>query len=328
MSYKVAVVGCGAIVNNDHLPAIAQVNSLNVTCFVDKNEAYARKMAARHGVDYRSDINGIPEETDIVLIAVPNFLHSSLSIEALKRGFNVLCEKPMAINQKQCDQLVEEVENAGRLFALVHQLRFHSTVTYLKKLLLDGLLGRILNFDISYGAPFGWISRTQFYESETQAGGGVLMDLGCHLIDLARFLIGNICDAEMAVAYDRHLKGRMDKAITAKLEFSNGLKGYVRASRLAYLENEVTVIGENGRIRASLQSPDIFLDIPGHTLCENGPVKFKADGNNAFVVFWEHVAGTLNGNENGDHLAGPMDGRRTIALIDKLYTSSNAVAYI
>jgi predicted dehydrogenase len=120
---QLAIVGCGRIVENNHLPALAKISNASLVWVVDSDVERARAIGRRVGAGWSKDVIQIPDSIDAALVAVPNHLHVHLCEELLERGIHVLCEKPMAIASVECAGIVKTVERTQKLFAVVHQLR-------------------------------------------------------------------------------------------------------------------------------------------------------------------------------------------------------------
>src|SRR3954453_13941665 len=147
--------------------------------------------------------NHIPEHTtnyeeiltradiDAVSIAVPNYLHKPIALAALRAGKHVLLEKPIALDASEGEEIVAAPAEAGRVLGIAFSRRYRADVQLLKKQVLDGALG-----DIYYAKAF-WMRRAgipglgSWFTSNTLPGGGSLIDIGVHVIDMVLYLMGN-----------------------------------------------------------------------------------------------------------------------------------------
>ena len=302
---SVCLVGCGAIVANNHLPALRSLRDLwRIGWIVDPDEALRRRIARRESCGHSASIDDIPEGIDACLVAVPNHLHAPLSAELLDRGFAVLCEKPMADRLDACAAVLDRVSGGGQ-FALVHQMRFDPAVELLAALLREGQLGKVRTVDISFGNPFGWLSRTGFYGSEDLAGGGGMTDLGCHLLDLCVLLFG--CPTiERAAAIFEPGSRRMDLAATIEISLPGGARGTIRTSRIAGLSKGIAVACENGAAVAAIGAGEVRV---------SGAVNrtLRAANRDGFGSLWRGFA------ERDDRLADATAGRTVMELIEEFY---------
>jgi predicted dehydrogenase len=319
-SVRVAIIGCGAITEQNHLPAMAACHDVEPAWFVDSDPARARACGTRFNAGWSTGISEVPRDIDAVLVATPNAQHAPLSIACMERGHHVMCEKPVTTTPTECAHLRQAQERMGLLLAIVHQIRFMSNVLELKRLLSEDRIGAVSGFDLSLGWKFAWQSRTGFYMDQSRAGGGALMDLGPHLLDLVLWLFGGIADTRMEAIYEGGSGDRMDTAATVFLTLDTGVKGTLRVSRLTHLDNSITVRGEKGQIRASLESPRLTLNIPGAALCGSGRAAIMAtDPVDPFAELWRRFGAAVRAKSLNGDLSGLSSGAKVMEIIDGLY---------
>jgi len=318
---KIAIIGCGAIVENNHLPALSKIKNISVAWFADTDIERAKIYANRYRAGYSDNTDDIPNDIHAALVAVPNYLHADLCTKLMEKGIDVLCEKPMAITVSDCMQIVKSAEQNHSVFAVVHQLKFLSSVKEFKRIVFEeSRLGNIEEADISLGWKFAWQSRTSFYSEQKYAGGGVMMDLGCHILDLAADLFGDINHAEMSASFNSQAGDRMDNAATLKVCFDSGVSGSIRVSRLGTLDNSILVKGKKGFISASLTDPCITLNISDSALCFDAHgAKIETGSNDPFAELWLRFAACCRNRKISDKLSGAVKGLRVIQIIESLY---------
>lgn len=191
---KLAIIGAGGIATHAHAPSYENMDNVDVVCVCDIIAERAEKLADRLGAekwctDYKEalDIQGL----DAVDICTPNYLHSIIAVEALNRGINVICEKPDAINTVEAEKMKSAAEKSGKVLMVIRNNRFMAVSSYLKKYIEDGRMGEI------YSARCGWQRRRGipgkggWFTTKEQSGGGPLIDLGVHMIDLSMWLMGS-----------------------------------------------------------------------------------------------------------------------------------------
>ncbi len=198
---KIAVIGCGGILTWAHLPGYIEIDNIEIVAFCDiipeKAETAAKKYAEEKKLDtlppvYENykDVLAIPG-LDAIDICTPNYLHSIIAVEALERGLNVLCEKPDAVSVAEAEKMKAAAEKNGKTLMVIRNNRFRGTSTFLKKHIENGKMGEI------YAARCGWQRRRggpphgSWFSDKAQSGGGPLIDLGVHMIDLTMWLMGN-----------------------------------------------------------------------------------------------------------------------------------------
>jgi predicted dehydrogenase len=184
---KFAVAGAGFIANI-HTQAIRNQGGdvvIIVEKFSDKGKIFASQFGANHyeNLDDALKAGGF----EALVIGTPNFLHAPQAIAALKAGVNVMVEKPMAMNSREAEKMMDASEKSGAKLMVAHCWRFDEDVLWLKKEAKK--LGKIIRTKgigvHTHWGPNGWFTQKQF------AGGGALVDMGIHALDTARFLLGN-----------------------------------------------------------------------------------------------------------------------------------------
>jgi predicted dehydrogenase len=188
---KVGIVGAGGI-SEAHLQSLKKESRAVVQAIADVAEEFAVKQAKKHQIpqvyrDYKEMLT--KEKLDAVIICVPNFLHAPIAIEALKSGKHVLVEKPMALNSQLALQMKETAEQSGKVLMVAQNNRFHTETALLKKWIKENKLGHI------YHAKTGWIRRNgipgwgSWFTQKELSGGGPLIDVGVHMLDLTLWLM-------------------------------------------------------------------------------------------------------------------------------------------
>ena len=186
---RIGVVGAGAIAQLAHLPVLAKMRGASLRAICDNDRAKARALADRFAVpDVFTDIEDLLEfdELDAVVIATPNHLHEPHVLSALNAGVDVLCERPLALNSRGVERILAAATRADRKVAVGNNHRFRSDVQALDRFLRGGELGRFTALRSgSYqlrSSVEGWRYR------RPEAGGGVFLEAGFPLLDLALWL--------------------------------------------------------------------------------------------------------------------------------------------
>lgn len=188
----VGVIGIQGI-GRSHLRGFQRHPQVNVVAVADANADAAAQAAKefqveRHYADYQEML--AKERLDIVSIGTPNFLHHPMTIAALQAGCHVLCEKPMAMNAAEAKEMLAVAKQAGKRIMIHFSYRFTPPSLALKQQVEDGMLGQI------YYARTTWLRRRGFpkfggwFGQKQHSGGGPLIDLGVHRLDLALWLMG------------------------------------------------------------------------------------------------------------------------------------------
>jgi len=189
---RLGIIGAGRIVERAHLPVLERLPDIAVIGLFDPDNDRARATAERFHIPHvcRTLEELFSLGLDAALVACPNAQHASVSIAALDAHLHVLCEKPMALNSAEAQAMVQAAERAGRELMIAFANRFRPEVVALQQMIQAGELGEIK------AIRCGWLRRKgvpvvgTWFTRRALAGGGVLTDLGSHLIDLALWLSG------------------------------------------------------------------------------------------------------------------------------------------
>ena len=243
---RIGLIGSGDITRFIHSPGFKLCPNVQIALACDSVQETAENTARMFEIpkvttNYHEVLDN--PEIDAVVVATPNSLHKTISIEALESGKHVLCEKPLGIDLAECNTMVEIAQKSGLVNAVSFIYRFAPAIRYLKYLIDSGALGEIRHFRAQYlqRVPdifLGWRSKS----SLAGAGGGALGDVGTHLIDFAHYLVGEI-DAVSAwtktflpqrrVAGTNHFEDcDVDDAAGYLAEFTNGATGVFEVSRM------------------------------------------------------------------------------------------------
>jgi predicted dehydrogenase len=191
---KVGVVGTGGIYKWAHLPGWLSHKEVEIVAFCDSLRASAEAAAkdfpdAKVYDDYRELL--ADPSIDVVGISTPNLYHSEIAIAALLKGKHVFCEKPDAVNPVEAQKMADAAKASGKLLMTMRNNRFSEEAQFAKRIIEQGELGEL------YTGRCGWIRRRGipgrggWFTTKELSGGGPLIDLGVHMIDLAIWLSGN-----------------------------------------------------------------------------------------------------------------------------------------
>ena len=193
---KVGVIGCGGIANGKHLPALSRNNKVEIVAFCDIIIEKAQEAAKKYGVEgarvYEDYKELLANEPDIVAVHVctPNRSHSFITIDALEAGKHVMCEKPMAKTYAEAKAMYETSLKTGKKLTIGYQSRWRGDSQYLKTCCENGELG-----DIYYGRAIALRRRAVptwgVFLNEYEQGGGPLIDIGTHALDLTLWMMNN-----------------------------------------------------------------------------------------------------------------------------------------
>ena len=243
-SLNVAIIGCGGITLQNHLPGLALCPGVNVVALCDADAA-ALERARRHtGVTTTSTRHEdivTREDVHAVIVATPNITHAAIALDAIANGKHVLCEKPLALNRADVRTMAEAADRAGVRHMTAFTYRFVPAMRYLAHLVQRGDLGQPYHFRScrlqDWGTrPLGW------RQVRTLAGSGELGDMLSHRIDFAHLLVGPMTRLVANLKQWHPVRGGhpndLDDWVAIMADFRNGATGVLESSKLASGRNE------------------------------------------------------------------------------------------
>ncbi len=351
MSQRIGIIGAGGIAEL-HAQTASKVG-MEVAAVCDIDEDRAQRLAGQYpGAVAVNSHTALLEMTDVpaVAIATPTATHKPLAIAALEAGKDVLLEKPMGVNCDECDQIIDAVKQAGKLFQMGFVCRGAPASRAAKSFIDAGRLGRIYHAKASLYRRRGIPGLGRWFTRKRDSGGGVLMDLGVHLLDLVLYLTGHpkptrvsaVCTSTFGSPIDKYTfdemwagppnpKGLFDveDAVTALMRFDNGMSLELNTTWAADLPNGiyrdgVLLLGDKGGLFFDLWSNELVLahEQDGYLV----DTKPSLPAGDAWNAAWERQYETF-----ADHLtnrkppeASAQDGRAVQTLLDALYRSAEA----
>lgn len=192
---RVGIIGNGGICGLGHAGAYDGDERVEVVALCDIIEERAQMFKDKHfhNADVYTDYKELlkDESIDAVDICTPNYLHSIIAVDAFDAGKHVFCEKPDAINVEEVLKMNEAAEKAGKVLMVMRNNRFSSPSRIAKRFIDDGKMGEIYCGRCGWQRRRGIPGKGGWFTTKAQSGGGPLIDLGVHMIDLAIWLMGN-----------------------------------------------------------------------------------------------------------------------------------------
>ncbi len=342
---KVGIIGTGGI-SQSHTEGYKALPELcEVVACCDLDEEKVKKYASRYGIPrWYTDCREMmtKEKLDCVSVCTWNSAHKECTIVALDAGANVICEKPMAMNAQEAREMNEAAERNGKLLQVGFVRRFGEDADTVLDFKNAGLIGDVYYAKAQYlrrsGCPGGWFKDKRF------SGGGPLIDLGVHVIDLARYLAGNPKPVSaFGCAYDNLGPNRanggqsawsvsdldehpynVEDFVSALIRFENGFTLQLEASfnlNIPKDKGEVSVFGTKAGVKIEDSRVDIYTDFAGKF------VNMEPAGNVAFdfrKAFNSEIAGFVNAVlGNAPCKATGEDGEELMKIIDAIYESAS-----
>ena len=330
MTLRVGLVGT-QFIGNVYLHSLKQVNGADVVAVASPNTA--EQFAARHAIpghykDYRSMIED--SELDAVMIATPNDLHYDICLAAADAGLHVLCEKPLAISLDEADTMVAACERAGVVLMYAENLLFAPMYQRVRDLAQGGAIGQpfLVKQAQCHGGPYSpW-----FWDID-RAGGGVLLDMGCHSIHSICWTMGAWPEAVTATLgrYSHADKTAGEDHATVLLHFPGGALGIAENSWAVPGGNDhLEVYGPKGRLTANLErGPAISMFTAGddETAAMPGSPQtgwqyplYEEAWQFGFPQEIQHFVDVVAGRET--LRSSGADGRRVLEIICAAYESA------
>ena len=349
MAFGIGIVGAGAIARV-HAQGIADAGG-SVIGFCDVRESAAAEAAAQFGGLVWTD----PEEmfahdgVTAVVVAVPNALHAPLAIAAMEAGNDVLLEKPMALTSQECQAVLDARDRSGRVLQVGFVCRFAATVQAAKEHLAAGRIGEIYHARAVMLRRRGIPGLGRWFTDKARSGGGVLIDLGPHVIDLTLELCGRPAvervSASTSSRFGQPPRGyrftdmwsgppnldgpfNVDDGVAAMMRCSGGLSFSMEATWASHLPDGtigdgITLFGDKGAMHFDIWGDHVLIG----TQLDEAIVDIKhpiAEGEGWGAAFQrEHACFERN---CGGTTTGPCgeDGLAVQAVLEALYRSAEA----
>ncbi len=255
---KWGVAGCGRFAEHTFIPTVKFLRRSVVHSFFSHNLNRAKELAEKSGASGYFDNYDefLKSDIDCVFISSVNAHHYEQVIKAAEAGKNILCEKPIALNSKQAEEMIEACKSNDVFLTVDYLYRLHPHVIKVKELIKNQTIGKLVSLNVS--SNFDFPPGSNFRFNKELSGGGALRDLGTHMIDLLRFFGGEIIE----------INGYMDNIIynsdvedfaSALVKFENGSYGSFNVSyntRKAF--NRIEILGQTGAI-----SIENFIGVKG-----------------------------------------------------------------
>jgi predicted dehydrogenase len=246
---RVALVGCGAVAGMYHAPALLEGQKLGlarVTHLVDPSPervaALRAKFPSAISLATHADLDG---SVDLAIVASPVRFHAAQTIELLERGVHVLCEKPVARTAAEAATMAAAATAARRVLAVGMYKRFFPAVEWIGQVIRSGMLGRLRSFHLDEGGRFGWPAVTASFFDREQAGGGVTLDIGVHMLDIALHWLGE----PASFVYEDDAYGGVECNARGTLRYRDGVEGTFQVSWDVPLSGTYALDFERGWIR-------------------------------------------------------------------------------
>ncbi len=242
---RVGAVGPGWWTETMYVPAVAAHPDADFVAVCGRDRDRTQRFADAQGIEH---VFTDPEEMyrsgliDGVIISTINRTHHPLTMAALAAGVHVLCEKPLAMNAAEADEMAAVARAAGLTCLVPFTYRYMPVFQYAKRLLDEGFLGRPYHLNLRYYTGFARDGEYAWRFDRDEAGSGIIGDLGSHWIDMARWLLGEITAVTCVLSHHVERGPRpdgqpydvTDDGASIIVEFESGAQGMIVTSAVAY----------------------------------------------------------------------------------------------
>lgn len=342
MSITLAVVGCGRIAENAHIPALKQLSARVKYCvdiIPERAQRAAEKLNAVKAItDYKTAL--ADKEVDAVYVLTPNFAHYTITMDALQSGKHVFCEKPITVSYGYAQEMAETARKTGRVLNIGVCNRFHKTVNIVKHLYDTGKLGNLYHIYCSFRNFRSIPGLGGDFTTKSISGGGVLIDWGVHFFDLILYILGDakLCTvtADTYNVLGKNIAEYVYKGMWAGPPKPDGINdteecvsGYIRTDKVG--------ISFNGAWAQNIDEKEMFIDFLGDKAgirlyygshfvlygAEDGVLKKVVADYEIPNMYLEESADFLSSVQSGEKSRNHIDNVLASAkLLDVLYASA------
>lgn len=268
----IAVIGVGRIANIAHLPALQKISDIRIkyACDLIKEKAELAKekfpKIEKVITDYKVAL--ADPEVDAVFVLTPNYAHYTITMDTLKAGKHVFCEKPITVNYDLSIQMAKEADKQGKMLNIGVCNRYHKSVEKLEELYREGKFGNLYHVYCSFRSFRSIPGLGGAFTTKAESGGGVLIDWGIHFLDLILYIMGEAkiktvsCNAYSEMAKDMSFYKYEDMWAEDTANIKNGtndvedfITGYVRTDKAS--------ISFNGAWAQNIGEEEMFIDFLG-----------------------------------------------------------------
>lgn len=331
---RVGLIGTG-FVGDIHAAAFKMITGGEVVAVAGSNPEKTRLFAHERNIpraygDYRAILD--LKDVDLINIAIPNDLHARVAMDAAAAGKHVLCEKPLCRTLEQADQMIEACRKAGVLLMYAEELCFAPKYVRAKRLVDEGAIGRpflVKQSEEHFGPHSPW------FWNVDRSGGGVLLDMGCHSIEFARWVFGKAPVKSVWAQLGTHVhrdKTRGEDHAHCIVEYEGGGVGVAENSwaKAGGVDDQCEIYGSSGFTRADLLRGSSLLTYSetgyGYAVEKAGTTRgytftmFEEIWNYGFPQEMEHFCRCVRGEEQP--IETGEDGREVLRIICAAYESA------
>jgi predicted dehydrogenase len=320
---RIGVLGAARIAPPALLRPARAIPEVSVVAIAARDPRRARSFAARHGIPRvhgtYAELVGDPD-VDAVYNPLPNSLHCEWTVRALEAGKHVLCEKPLAANASEAEQMARAASSSGRVLMEAFHYRYHPLAQRMIDLVKGGTLGRVERIEANMCALLPLPGDIRY---SLELAGGATMDMGCYCVHMVRHLAGD--EPVVTSAEARLSSPQVDRWMEAHLFFADGRTGRIHCSLFSstVLDISVRVVGDRGELRAlNPVAPQFFHRLTVRD--ERGKTVERFDRRPSYEY---QLRAFVDAVTNGTRpLTGPADSIANMRVIDAIYEKAGLPA--
>jgi predicted dehydrogenase len=339
---RMAIVGCGGI-SETHIKALQDFPDVELVAAVDLKPDRLKLMDEKYGIknhftDWKEMLKAI--KPDAVNVCTPNGVHAQPSIDASEAGCHVIVEKPMAMNPEECQKMIDAAKKANRKLVAGFQYRYHPNTDFLVRARDDGRFGKIMFMKCQALRRRGIPNWGVFGQKQLQ-GGGPMIDIGVHVIEMAHYLMGSPKPVAAAGNTWTYMGNKPSEVVSqwpnwdyktytvedlaiGQIRFDTGAILQIEASFAAHIKEDVwnfTMIGDKGGCQ--WEPPLIFTDRAG-TMTNEAPA-FVGGKTDFPYLFTQKLRNFVDGCLKDTPLKAPGEaGMAVQKILDGVYRAAGA----
>ena len=328
---KIGLLGTGIIIRNSHILTLINNPLAELVAVGNLHQDSLRKIADDFKIPKTyTDFAEMAADPDIdaVVNALPNYLHAPVTIQMLKAGKHVLCEKPMALSVKECEAMIDTAKKTGYKLMIAHMWRFDREIIWLRNVIMSGKLGKIfkakshevLIYDIFGEDP----STKSWFVNKSLAGGGAMTDVGIHSFDTLRFVLGDIRPTKVFAKIGTYFKDiEVEDTATLMLEFEGGILSLIEAGWYNLYADEkqgyTQIFGTKGYARAVPSELQIDIEGEWSFVKPQIPQRKQQEDLSAFQAQMDHFLNCII--KNKEPSPNGNDGLWAMKILEAAYHS-------
>ncbi|MFX0060394.1 MAG: Gfo/Idh/MocA family protein [Candidatus Hodarchaeota archaeon] len=330
---RVGLIGAGGF-GFIHLDGYSKNNNCQLVAVSSRTYEHAKLASEKYeipsiyvGDEWKKMLR--KENLDIVSICTPNYLHYPMTIEAIENNINILCEKPICISKDELKSVEKKLEGKNLIYFTSFQKRYIPFIPMIKEIINNEILGNIIlvRYYFSHYGPYkSWEAMSEerwFFDSE-KAGGGVLLDLGVHCIDILRYLVGEFTKIDGANFNTSCINMKNEDNCNVLFRFQNGSLGIISVSWCNEPLELIEIYGTKGYFHLNLHSKTPFIFSP-KILKKNVYIKKilsrKVSDNNFQYLLIDHFINCVLEKKQGN--PDFLDGKRSVEFVLDAYSFKN-----